>query len=122
MKILSIIIAAAVLAGCTGPAANQQHQTAAARPPATTTKHVDPEDQPPAVGMTKAQVLARYGKPKTQTVTDEGEQWAYVLNMGEFIGKHMIPFFFSTQQLRFGKIVFGTDGRVKKFYWDVPED
>jgi hypothetical protein len=117
MKNIVMIAALICLIGCTS---NQQHQgQAAANGPRTT--NVDPEDRPPAVGMTKAQVLARYGKPKTQTVTDEGEQWSYVLNMGEFIGKHMIPFFFSTQQLRFGKIIFGPDGRVKKFYWDVPE-
>jgi hypothetical protein len=72
--------------------------------------------------MTKAQALAHYGKPKQKTSTEEGEQWTYILNFGEFIGKHMIPFFVSTQGLRVGVLTFGQDGRVKKFRWDTPED
>lgn len=82
-------------------------------------KKVDESEKPPFVGMTKAQARARYGEPKKQTVTDEGEQWTYVLNMGEFVGKHMIPFFFSTQQLRTGILIFGPNGKVKKFHWDT---
>jgi hypothetical protein len=85
-------------------------------------KRVDESDKPPFVGMTKAQALARYGKPKQKTSTEEGEQWTYILNFGEFIGKHMIPFFVSTQGLRMGVLTFGQDGRVKKFRWDTPED
>ncbi|HKP45357.1 MAG TPA: outer membrane protein assembly factor BamE [Pyrinomonadaceae bacterium] len=111
------------LAGCTaGPATNQRATATARSNAATTAKPGDPEDRPPVVGMTKAQVLARYGKPKTQTVTDDGERWTYVLNIGEFVGKHMIPFFFSTQTLRFGVIFFGPDERVKKFNWDTPTE
>ena len=93
-------------------ATSQQHRPA----------KVEEEDKPPFIGMTKAQAIARYGKPKKQTVTDEGEAWTYVLNMGEFVGKHMIPFFFSEQQLRTGVLIFGPDGRVKKFNWDTPTD
>ena len=70
--------------------------------------------------MTQAQARARYGEPSKYTVTNEGEQWTYVLNMGEFVGKHMIPFFFSTQQLRMGILIFGHDGRIKRFRWDAP--
>ncbi len=89
------------------------------KPPRKSAK-VDESEKPPFIGMTKAQAHARYGEPKKQTVTDEGEQWTYVLNMGEFVGKHMIPFFFSTQQLRTGVLIFGRDDRVKKFNWDTP--
>jgi len=45
--------------------------------------------------MTKAQALNRYGQPKKQTVTDEGEQWIYILNYGEVIGESVHPFQFS---------------------------
>jgi outer membrane protein assembly factor BamE (lipoprotein component of BamABCDE complex) len=72
--------------------------------------------------MTKAQVLARYGNPNHKTSTEQGETWMYILNMGQFIGKHMIPFFFSTQTLHTGTVAFGQDGRVKTFRWDRPED
>ena len=71
--------------------------------------------------MTKVQALARYGQPKQKTSTEEGEQWTYILNMGEFIGKHMIPFFVSTQGLRVGILICGQNDRVKKFRWDTPE-
>jgi hypothetical protein len=85
-------------------------------------KKVDELAKPPFIGMTKAQVQARYGEPKKRTVTDEGEQWTYILNMGEFIGKHMIPFFFSEQQLRYGVLIFGPNGKLKKFQWDADTD
>ena len=86
------------------------------------TKKVDESDKAPFIGMTKAQVLARYGNPNNKTSTEQGETWMYILNMGQFIGKHMIPFFISTQTLRTGTLAFGQDGRVKTFRWDTPED
>jgi hypothetical protein len=98
-----------------------QAPTSTSKPQQRTAK-VDEEDKPPFIGMTKAEARARYGEPKQQTVTDEGEQWTYVLNMGEFVGKHMIPFFFSTQGIRTGVLIFGPDGRVEKFHWDTPTE
>jgi hypothetical protein len=91
------------------------------KPPRKPAK-VDESEKPPFIGMTKAQAQARYGEPKKRTVTDEGEQWTYILNMGEFIGKHMIPFFFSEQQLRYGVLIFGPNGKLKKFQWDANTD
>ena len=75
-------------------------------------------EKPPFVAMTKAQALARYGKPKKHTVTEEGEQWVYILNMGEMIGKAFIPFNFKPTIPRTGVLTFGPDDRVKKFTWD----
>lgn len=76
-------------------------------------------EKPPFVGMTKAQALSRYGEPKKRTVTDDGESWVYVLNMGEAIGKAFIPFNFRGTTLRTGVLVFGSNGKVKKFTWDA---
>jgi hypothetical protein len=89
MKIITTIaiIALASSALATSP-------TPAPTPAKHRAKKVDESEKPPFVGMTKAQAIARYGQPKKQTVTDEGENWVYVLNFGEFVGKHMIPFFF----------------------------
>jgi len=56
------------------------------KPPA---KKVNESNKPPFIGMTKAEALARYGKPKQKTSTEEGEQWSYWLNFGEYLGKHM---------------------------------
>ncbi len=77
-------------------------------------------ETPPFIGMTKAQALARYGEPKKHTLTDEGEQWVYLLNFGEILGKAFIPFNFKGTVPRTGVLVFGPDGRVKKFTWDTP--
>jgi hypothetical protein len=110
-------MSALLLAGC----ATQAPRSSTSRPQQRVAK-VDEEDKPPFIGMTKAQAIARYGQPKKQTVTDEGEAWTYVLNMGEFIGKHMIPFYFSETQIRTGVLIFGPDGTVKKFHWDTPTE
>ena len=76
-------------------------------------------EKPPFVGMTKAQALARYGKPKRHTLTEEGEQWVYILNIGEVIGKAFIPFNFKPTVVRTGVLTFGTQGTVTKFTWDT---
>ncbi len=77
---------------------------------------------PPRVGMTKAEALARYGPPKRKTMSEEGETWVYLLNMGEVIGKSFIPFNFKPTIVRTGVLIFGENGRVKKFNWDTPTD
>ncbi len=76
-------------------------------------------ERAPFVGMTKAQALARSGEPKKHTVTDEGEQWVYILNTGEVIGKAFIPFNFKPTPVRTGVLTFGPNGKVKKFAWDA---
>jgi hypothetical protein len=42
----------------------------------------------------------------------------YLLNYGEMIGKALIPFNFKPTIPRTGVLIFGADGRVKKFNWD----
>jgi hypothetical protein len=83
---------------------------------------IDESDKPPFIGMTKAQAIARYGQPKKHTLTDEGEQWLYILNYGEVIGKAFIPFNFHHTPLRTGVLIFSPAGKVKKFTWDIPTD
>jgi hypothetical protein len=90
------------------------------KPANVPSKKVDLSEQAPFVGMTKAQALARYGEPKKHSVTDEGENWIYVLNAGEVIGKAFIPFNFNATPVRIGVLVFGANGKVKKFRWDTP--
>lgn len=70
--------------------------------------------------MTKAEALALYGEPKKKTMSDEGENWVYLLNMGEVIGKAFIPFNFKPTMVRTGVLIFSPGGRVKKFNWDTP--
>jgi hypothetical protein len=93
-------------------------------PPKTPRKpaKIDESDKPPFIGMTKAQAIARYGKPKKHTLTDEGEQWLYILNYGEVLGKAFIPFNFHHTPLRTGVLIFSPAGKVKKFNWDIPTD
>jgi hypothetical protein len=122
MKTFPLLIMSAVI-GLTIAAASPTPTPSPRRvsPPPKKPGKIDESDKPPFIGMTKAQALARYGKPKQKTSTEEGEQWTYVLNFGEFMGKHMIPFFFSTQGIRVGVLIFDQEGKVKKFRWDTPE-
>lgn len=113
-KLFPLIIALA-MAGCATPAPSTPQSK-------QKTQAVDESEKPPFIGMSKAQVLARYGEPKKHTITDEGEQWVYLLNFGEVMGRALIPFNFSPTPIRTGVIVFGPDGRVKKFNWDTPTD
>jgi outer membrane protein assembly factor BamE (lipoprotein component of BamABCDE complex) len=112
------LIALALPIGCAeppppseGPPPSIQKATAAT---------VDDSETPPFVGMTKAQVFARYGEPGKNTITDEGEQWVYLLNHDEVMAKALIPFNFNVILFRNGVLTFGPDGKVKKFTWDAP--
>jgi hypothetical protein len=82
-------------------------------PSAITTGDIsNPEaEKPPFVGMTKAEALARYGEPKKQTITVQGEQWIYILNFGEVLGKAFIPFNFKPTMVRTGTLIFGRTGK-----------
>jgi hypothetical protein len=113
VKTLSIILAIAL---CAASVVNAQKQDKT-KPKIGDISNPEAEI-PPFVGMTKAQALARYGRPKKNTITDEGEQWVYILNMGEVIGKAFIPFNFKPTIPRTGVLTFGPDGKVKKFTWD----
>ncbi len=115
MKTLCTLIAMALFAaGATSTLAKDP------RGPAKRGDISNPEaERPPFIGMTKEQALARYGEPKKHTITEEGEQWVYILNMGEVIGKAFIPFNFKPTVPRTGVITFGPNGRVKKFNWDA---
>lgn len=120
MKTPCIIIAVALLAGCATPPASTPP---AKTKPGTVGDMSNPEaENPPFIGMTKAQALARYGEPKKRTLTDEGENWVYLLNLGEVFGKALIPFNFKPTQIRTSVLIFGPDGRVKKFNWDTPAE
>lgn len=112
-KLFPLVIALA-LASCTTPSTTTNNP-----PPGPVGDMSDPKaETPPFIGMTKAQALARYGHPKKQTMTDEGENWIYVLNLGAVIGRAMIPFNFKPTLVRTGVLIFDGNGRVKKFNWD----
>ena len=118
--LLELLIVVGIIASLLFALAVSASPTPAPRRPPHT-KKVDESDKQPFVGMTKTQAQARYGKPNHKTSTPDGEQWTYILNMGQSIGKHMIPFFVSTQTLRTGVLTFGPDSSVKTFTWDPPE-
>jgi hypothetical protein len=123
MRVLSIAINIALCACLTNCQTTSTAPSAStAAPPAVGDISNEQAEQPPFVGMTKAQALARYGEPKKHTITDEGENWIYLLNIGEVIGKAFIPFNFKPTLARTGVLIFGPEGRVKKFIWDAPTE
>jgi outer membrane protein assembly factor BamE (lipoprotein component of BamABCDE complex) len=124
MSVFSSI--ALVTALCTGLTSCQTTSTAPAAsiasPSAVGDISNEQAEQPPFVGMTKAQALARYGEPKKHTITAKGEQWIYILNFGEVLGKAFIPFNFKPTMMRTGTLTFGPNGKVTEFTWDVPTE
>jgi hypothetical protein len=125
MKILIIIAALAIATPAfaqIGTTPGGHHDAKKSRDKEKVGDISNPEaEKPPFVGMTQDQALARYGKPKRHTVTEEGEEWVYILNMGEVIGKAFIPFNFKPTPVRTGTLVFAPDGKVKKFKWDTDQ-
>jgi outer membrane protein assembly factor BamE (lipoprotein component of BamABCDE complex) len=81
---LPLICVALLSAGC----ATDQNKDQS--PKAQATAPQNERDRDPEIGMTKDQVIARYGKTDRITSSSEGELWVYMLNMGQAF----IPFNF----------------------------
>ena len=68
------------------------------------------QEKNPEVGMTKAQILAMYGKTDNIQMGSDGETWIYNLNMGEAF----IPFNFGYRP-KMRMITFDQDGKVARW-------
>ena len=79
--------------------------------------------RPPRMGMSKEEVRARYGRPVHVSTSSRGEAWSYVF--GAFDGTAFIPFYGpvhnAVRERRGGVIIFGANGRVKDFNWNVSD-
>jgi outer membrane protein assembly factor BamE (lipoprotein component of BamABCDE complex) len=68
------------------------------------------QEKDPEVGMTKQQVLSRYGKPDNILTSNEGEVWVYNLNKGEAY----IPFNYGYRP-KLRTLTFDQDGKVARW-------
>lgn len=75
---------------------------------------------PPSIGMTKAQVRAKYGTPVNIAVTGRGEVWSYVFNNWD--SRSLIPYYGAVhnalKQRHSGVVHFDASGRVRDFTWN----
>lgn len=117
MKTVLAIIMALTLASC---AASRR----ADAPSASQTRADDGHrfEKPPVVGMTRAQALARYGKPRRRVLTEQGERWYYVLNRSEVVGKTLNPLSLTIPKYRVGVLLFGSNAKVKRFAWEPKKE
>jgi outer membrane protein assembly factor BamE (lipoprotein component of BamABCDE complex) len=76
--------------------------------------------KPPHMGMTKAQVRERYGRPVSINSTSSGEVWFYMIDRWDFRGA--IPgygiYHNLTKKNRSATISFGPNGRVRDYSWN----
>ena len=93
---IALMVCAALISGCASDKAGD-----------TKTSQPQQQEKNPEIGMTKAQVIAMYGKTDNIQASSEGETWIYHLNMGEAF----IPFNFGYRP-KLRVIVFDPDGKV----------
>lgn len=101
-KLALATIALALLSGC----ANQPtgSSTAASNSSSAETPQI-------RKGMTKSQVLKAWGEPGGKQVSGSGEIWTY----GGQRWKRMIPYAGPFLKVQTGKVLFGSNGRVKDY-------
>jgi hypothetical protein len=66
----------------------------------------DESKKAPFIGMTKGQMLTRYGEPTKKSITKEGETWTYS----------------QVKPPRSGVVVFDREGHLKRFDWNTPKE
>ncbi len=118
---LSFGVVSLVFFGCSNDQPSSGKDAAArSRQQAADDLREQEENTPPSVGMTKETAFRRYGNPKSDIVTDQGERVVWFLNEGEVVGKSLIPFYIPPRP-RFAVLMFGPNGRVKEFHFDARE-
>ncbi len=68
---------------------------------------------PPSIGMTRAQVRARYGGPKWTQNSPRGETWSYTFDAWKF----RIPYYNLAAKMKTGMVTFNAAGRVTDYQW-----
>ena len=120
---LSLGAISLVFHGCTNDQPSNGKDAAYAGPHQKTADELreEEENRPPYVGMTKEEAFQRYGNPKSDVATDQGERVVWFLNEGEVVGKSLIPFYIPPRP-RFAALTFGPNGRVTEFHFDARAD
>lgn len=72
----------------------------------------------PRLGMTEAEVVARYGEPYHRVVTAQGLVWYYRLKFGEVYGKEFVPFQYDSDNVYLGVITFDASHRIHSLVWN----
>ncbi|HYF34844.1 MAG TPA: outer membrane protein assembly factor BamE [Prosthecobacter sp.] len=124
MKIASHLLLLGLLfsIGCTSTQSGTEGTATASATAAEEEEAEEPEAgaTPPRIGMTKAQVRAKYGTPVNVSVSSRGETWAYVFNNWD--GRSLIPYYGAIhsafKQRHNGIINFDANGRVRDFTWN----
>ncbi len=122
LLLLSLGAVSLVFSGCSDdrPATGKDAAYTGPRQKTADELREEEENRPPYVGMTKEEAFQRYGNPKSDIVTDQGERVVWFLNEGEVLGKSLIPFYIPPRP-RFATLFFGPDGRVRDFHFDARE-
>lgn len=116
---LALFAAAILCAGCADDPPATNHKTRAAHYHEASTGDREEGDIPPNMGMTKDQVLERYGQPVDVSTSRRGEIWSYVFN--NFDARSFIPYYGGWHEAfkrrHSGSITFDSRGRVIDYQW-----
>ena len=102
------------------PARGERESTRAEEHRKSSADDQEEGSKPPRIGMTKDEVMNRYGEPTNVSTSSHGETWAYVFN--NLSGRSFIPIYGNiyeaTKRRHSGTVIFDDNGRVKDFHWN----
>jgi len=122
MNVLHLPFAALTisLASCATDAPDRHEPSRAQSHRESVAEDEEEGSRPPRIGMSKDQVLNRYGEPTNISTSTRGEVWFYVFN--NFDGRSLIPYYGQIHQglkrRNSGTVFFDGNGRVRDFNWN----
>jgi hypothetical protein len=109
LTLLPVVALCALLAGgcASSNSGSESAKAKSAEDQLKDQQYKNQREKDPAIGQTKDEIMALYGKPDSVSISSDGEVWSYHVNRGA----QFIPYNFGYRP-KFRTVTFNKEGKV----------